>query len=175
MSESDLWLTRKLNLPTTTDWKGNPMNSRLFIAGAVAAFATSAFASGASAESFTFTYTNEAASMVSAASPSGPLYAGSWKGVLTTVMKSGAALKSNFQCTIWPTPGQGTNQSMICDAADTSGDKYSVTSNCLSSEKGPSLCWGYLQGLSGKYAGKVGVMSQIGGGASGAGQGAWAD
>lgn len=151
------------------------MTYRLFVAGAVAAFATAAFAGGASAESFTFTYTNDAASMVSAATSAGPVYAGSWKGVSTTLMKSGATVKSTYQCTIWPTPGQATNQSMICDAVDSSGDKFSVTSNCLSSDKGPSLCWGYAQGLSGKYAGKVGAMSQIGSGASGAGQGAWTE
>ena len=90
-------------------------------------------------------------------------------------MKSGASIKSSYQCTIWPTPGQFTNQSMICNVTETSGDKYSITSNCLNSTKGGSMCWGYVQGLSGKYAGKTGALSQIGNGETGAGQGAWAD
>ena len=169
----ELWLTGKFDLLTIIILRGNTMTIRLLAA--VAALAATAAATAAAAESFTFTYTNEAPSMVSAATSAGPMYAGSWKGTTVAVSKSGASVKSTYQCTGWPTPGQATNQASICNFIDATGDKYTVTYNCLETTKGPGMCWGYLQGVSGKYAAKVGAVSQMGNGVTGAGQGAWAD
>ena len=142
----------------------------------LAAMAVVGCASAASAESFTTTWTSDAPMVVRAPGTIGgaPAVAAYFTGVTTATYKSGAVVKANYQCVQWPAAGMGTNTQAICQVQENATDKYSVVYSCSSDDKS-AACWGGLAGTGGKYMGKRGTVSQIGTGASGAGQGAWAD
>jgi len=145
---------------------------------AVALISGAGFATGAAAESFTYTVTAEPGSnaiRVTARGDGGAMMSAVANRLeVTFTYKSGLVEKAVYQCIDWPTPHETTNVGVMCNGGS-GEDKYSVIGTCLFNNKGSEMCWGVIEGIAGKRAGKHGTYTHMGSGATTTGEGAWED
>jgi hypothetical protein len=134
-----------------------------------------ASASIASAQSFTYVSTSSAPSTnVGGMGPDGrPFGAAAWSGT-SELMMDGKKLSSNFTCVAMTQPNNAKvfDQHMICNGSDAGGTWTSVW-GCSGAQPTGMSCWGQLQGLTGGYAKRTGVITGSGKGAMQMGAGQW--
>lgn len=132
-------------------------------------------ASIVSAQSFTYVSTSNApTTTVGGAGPDGrPFGAAAWSGT-SELMMDGKKVMSNFTCVAMTQPNNAKifDQHMMCNGSD-SGGTWTSAWGCSSVQATGMACWGQLQGLTGGYAKRTGVISGSGKGAMQTGSGHW--
>ena len=134
-----------------------------------------ASASIASAQSFTYVSTSSAPSTtVGGVAPDGRPFGGAaWSGT-SELMMDGKKVMSNFTCIAMSQPNNAKifDQHTMCNGSD-SGGTWTSTWGCAGAQATGMSCWGHLQGLTGGYAKRIGVISGSGKGTMQTGSGHW--
>lgn len=132
-------------------------------------------ASVVSAQSFTYVSTSSAPSTnVGGTGPDGRTFgAAAWSGT-SELMMDGKKMMSNFTCVAMTQPNNAKifDQHMICNGND-AGGAWTSTWGCAGAQATGMSCWGQLQGLTGSYAKRIGVIAGSGKGATQTGSGHW--
>jgi hypothetical protein len=134
-------------------------------------------ATAATTESFTATSKMQPQTVIMFPSQAGTPQVGGahWQGVLSFKNRSGAITKANYECLGWMTNGE-TDQRSVCNATDEAKERFSMRIDCLRPHKGEPtrlLCTGFLQGISGRYAGRHGAFEMTSFNGEAAAEGAW--
>lgn len=154
-------------------------NKRFAIA--LSVLATAVCVMPASAGSFTGTYKGSPPkSIIVPPTATSPASGGStFSSTVETTFSDGTKAKATSTCISWLTPGKGTTNDAVCEAAEVANpnNKFISSQTCLATAPAdptkPAHCWFFMRGTSGKYAGKTGQGSLYGTQAQGTFQGAW--
>ncbi|WP_309605788.1 hypothetical protein [Phenylobacterium sp.] len=128
----------------------------------LAAVVTFFVAGAAAAEPFTSTSKSQPITNARAPAVGGflALGAGANQGELTATFRSGRVEHASFHCIGWSIQGQP--QTAVCEA-ESGADRYSMRVTCLTPDPATrtGFCQGVLIGTAGRYAGKIGLFSQL--------------